>query len=209
MENSLINIEDKKKAIGLIHRAYLTQIKNARIFTASTKTKSEVRGGGKKPWRQKGTGNARAGSIRSPLWVGGGVIFGPKPRTPIKKINKKERRLAIFYTFLLKKLNCVYYEESQLDEICQLKDSSSLVLKTKNIIFFFSKILGQFEKEKKILLILPKLTPKIQLACRNLKNVEVTVVNDLNVKQLLHSQTILLLRTSFNDIQKRVLENGK
>ena len=205
MENSLVDIEDRKKAIGLVHRAYLTQIKNARVFTASTKTKSEVRGGGKKPWRQKGTGNARAGSIRSPLWVGGGVIFGPKPRSPIKKINKKERRLAIFYTFLLKKLNCVYYTETDLNQFCD----SATPLKTKNIVKFFVKILGQFSENKKILLILPKLIPNIQLACRNLKNVEVTIVNDLNVKQLLQSKIILILRTSFMDIQTKVLKNEK
>ena len=87
--------QGKKKAIGLIHRVYLTQIKNARQHTASTKTKSEVRGGGRKPWRQKGTGNARAGSIRSPLFVGGGITFGPKPHLVSKKINRKEKRLAI------------------------------------------------------------------------------------------------------------------
>jgi len=81
----LENLERKKKAIGLIHRVYLTQLKNGRKYTASTKTKSEVRGGGRKPWKQKGTGNARAGSSRSPLWVGGGVSFGPKPRVVFKK----------------------------------------------------------------------------------------------------------------------------
>ena len=79
------NVDKKKRSIGLIHRAYLTQIKNSRKYLASTKTKSEVRGGGKKPWKQKGTGNARAGSSRSPLWKGGGVSFGPKPRTVNKK----------------------------------------------------------------------------------------------------------------------------
>ena len=84
----LENLERKKKAIGLIHRVYLTQLKNARKYTASTKTKSEVRGGGRKPWKQKGTGRARAGSSRSPLFVGGGITFGPRPRIVSKKINK-------------------------------------------------------------------------------------------------------------------------
>ena len=99
----LENLERKKKAIGLIHKVYLAQLKTSRQYTASTKTKSEVRGGGKKPWKQKGTGQARSGSTRSPLWVGGGVIFGPKPRTVSKKINKKEKRLAILSALYLKK----------------------------------------------------------------------------------------------------------
>ena len=111
MENNIFleNLEnkiDKKNAIGLIHRVYLTQLKNARQHLSSTKTKSEVRGGGRKPWKQKGTGNARAGSRRSPLWVGGGVSFGPKPRLVSKKVNKKERRLAILSALYLKKKQC-------------------------------------------------------------------------------------------------------
>ena len=87
------NVDKKKRSIGLIHRAYLTQIKNSRKYLASTKTKSEVRGGGKKPWKQKGTGNARVGSSRSPLWKGGGVSFGPKPRTVNKKIIRSRHRV--------------------------------------------------------------------------------------------------------------------
>ena len=108
----LENLERKKKAIGLIHRVYLTQLKNGRKYTASTKTKSEVRGGGRKPWKQKGTGNARAGSSRSPLWVGGGVTFGPKPRIVFKKINKKERRLAILSALYLKKKEFLFVDQN-------------------------------------------------------------------------------------------------
>ena len=95
----LENLERKKKAVGLIHRVYLTQLKNVRKYTASTKTKSEVRGGGKKPWKQKGTGRARAGSSRSPLWVGGGVSFGPRPRIVSKKMHniaKKQKHVTNF-----------------------------------------------------------------------------------------------------------------
>ena len=106
------NVDKKKRSIGLIHRAYLTQIKNSRKYLASTKTKSEVRGGGKKPWKQKGTGNARAGSSRSPLWKGGGVSFGPKPRTVNKKINKKERRLAVLSALYLKKQQFIFVDDS-------------------------------------------------------------------------------------------------
>jgi len=120
----------KKKAIGLIHRVYLTQLKNSRQYLASTKTKSEVRGGGRKPWRQKGTGNARAGSTRSPLWVGGGVTFGPKPRIVSKKINKKERRLAILSALYLKKQQFVFVNETSFNEFD--------VIKTKNVTKFIS-----------------------------------------------------------------------
>lgn len=189
MDNVLLDTEKKKKAIGLIHRAYLTQIKNARVFTASTKTKSEVRGGGRKPFKQKGTGNARAGSIRSPLWVGGGVIFGPKPHTSFKKINKKERRLAIHYASLLQKSKCFYYEHSLLKQIFQIPEKSSI--KTKDMVLFLSTILGKFEKENRILLVLPELDPQLQNASRNLKNVEVTTQKDINIKQLLHSHTFV------------------
>lgn len=115
------NPEKKKKAIGLIHKVYLAQLKNSRKYLASTKTKSEVRGGGKKPWRQKGTGNARAGSSRSPLWVGGGVIFGPKPRLVNKKINKKERRLAILSALYLKKQQLTFIEENLFEEFNTIK----------------------------------------------------------------------------------------
>ena len=117
----LENLERKKKAIGLIHKVYLAQLKTSRKYTASTKTKSEVRGGGKKPWRQKGTGSARAGSTRSPLWVGGGVTFGPKPRIVNKKINKKERRLAILSAIYLKKKEFVFLEEKNYEEFSQIK----------------------------------------------------------------------------------------
>ncbi len=126
----LDNSEKKKKAIGLIHRAYLTQLKNSRIYTASTKTRAEVRGGGRKPWKQKGTGNARAGSRRSPLFVGGGVSFGPKPRVVSKKINKKERRLAILSALYLKKQQFVFVNEDTYTKFDSVKTKrvSELVL---------------------------------------------------------------------------------
>ena len=94
-----------KTNIGLVHKSYINFLKNLKNYTANTKTKNEVRGGGKKPWNQKGTGKARAGSIRSPLWVAGGVSFGPKSKTIIKKINKKEKQKALLTALLLKKKN--------------------------------------------------------------------------------------------------------
>jgi len=92
-----------ENSVFLIHRGLITQIKNKKKRLASTKTRSEVKGGGKKPWKQKGTGNARSGSNTSPLWKGGGVIFGPKPRQIKKKINRKEKQLALKYVLYSKK----------------------------------------------------------------------------------------------------------
>ena len=182
----LANLERKKKAIGLIHRVYLTQIKNARKYTASTKTKSEVRGGGRKPWKQKGTGRARAGSSRSPLWVGGGVSFGPRPRIVSKKINKKERRLAILSALYLKKKQFLFVEENLF--------SNSTITKTKQIIKTLNEL--NLSSDSKILIILNAPNRKLWLATRNLKNIDLTVATCLNIKQLLNTNHIVLSNSS-------------
>lgn len=178
----LENQERKKKAIGLIHKVYLAQLKNSRDYTASTKTKSEVRGGGKKPWRQKGTGNARAGSSRSPLWVGGGVSFGPKPRVVNKKINKKERRLAV--------LSALYLKKAQLQFVDENLFTSFTVIKTKLILKTLTEL--NINDKEKILVILTSQNKNFWLATRNLKNVEVTTVDCLNLEQILKTNRILL-----------------
>ena len=182
----LANLERKKKAIGLIHRVYLTQIKNARKYTASTKTKSEVRGGGRKPWKQKGTGRARAGSSRSPLWVGGGVSFGPRPRIVSKKINKKERRLAILSALYLKKKQFLFVEENLF--------SNSTITKTKQIIKTLKEL--NLSSDSKILIILNAPNRKLWLATRNLRNIDLTVATCLNIKQLLNTNHIVLSNSS-------------
>lgn len=187
------NFEKRKETIGLIHRVYLSQLKNSRKYLASTKTKSEVRGGGKKPWRQKGTGNARAGSSRSPLWVGGGVIFGPKPRLVNKKINKKERRLAILSALYLKKQQLTLIEETNFDQFTQIKTKMVLDLITK---------LG-LNLNTKILFILTKPNKNFWLASRNLKNIEVTSVNCLNLKQLLQTSNIIISNNSLKLINTK------
>jgi len=178
----LENFERKKKAIGLIHRAYLTQLKNSRKYTASTKTRSEVRGGGRKPWKQKGTGRARAGSTRSPLFVGGGVIFGPRPRTVSKKINKKERRLAILSALYLKKQQFVFVKEDIF--------TGFETIKTKKLCQFISNT--NLEINSKILFILSKPNKFFWLSTRNLKNIEVTTASCLNIEQLLNANHIVL-----------------
>ena len=192
MENKLFleNIENqkKKKAIGLIHRVYLSQLINSRQYLASTKTKSEVRGGGRKPWRQKGTGRARAGSLRSPLFVGGGVIFGPKPRLVTRKINKKERRLALLSALSLKKNQIEFIEETKL--------SNFNAIKTKEIINLISNF--NFLPSSKILFILSKPNKNFWLSSKNLKNIEVTTASCLNLKQLLNAKHIVLSEQSLD-----------
>jgi large subunit ribosomal protein L4 len=183
----LENFERKKKAIGLIHKVYLAQLKSSRKYTASTKTKSEVRGGGRKPWKQKGSGQARAGSTRSPLWVGGGVIFGPKPRVVTKKINKKEKRLAILSALYLKKQQLMFVQEALFDEF-------NANIKTKKVLNFLENL--KVDSKAKILFILTKPNHDFWLATRNLKNVEVTVANCLNIEQLLKTNQIILSNTS-------------
>jgi large subunit ribosomal protein L4 len=184
--------EKKKKAIGLIHRVYLTYLKNSRKYTASTKTRSEVRGGGRKPWRQKGTGRARAGSIRSPLWGGGGVSFGPKPRIVSKKVNKKERRLAILSAFYLKEQRFIYVEDQFFENFSEIKTKT-----IKNLITNF-----QLKKESKILFVLPETNANFWLSSRNIPNIESTTLNCLNLQQILKADHIVLSKFSFEKINK-------
>lgn len=182
---------NKKRAIGLIHKVYLAHLKTFRKYTASTKTKAEVRGGGKKPWKQKGTGQARAGSIRSPLWVGGGVIFGPKPRVVFKKINKKEKRLALLAALFLKKSDCQFFQENTL---------TNFPPQTSVAASFFKKLGVDFSK--RTLCILSKPNPKFWLSIKNLKNMDLALVSSLNIKQVLNAQKILLDINSVEEIKK-------
>ena len=183
--------QEKKQAIGLIHRVYLNLLKNKRKYLASTKTKSEVRGGGRKPWRQKGTGRARAGSIRSPLWVGGGVIFGPKPRTVFKKINKKEKKLAISLALFLKQKQIISVPETDFSSISEIK--------TKKINDYLFKL--NIEKNKKILFVLKEPNKFFWLSTRNLKNIEVTTISCLNLIQLLKVDYVILSKESLKVIE--------
>ena len=187
MESNIFleNSEKKKKAIGLIHRVYLTQLKNSRKYTASTKTRSEVRGGGRKPWKQKGTGRARAGSTRSPLFVGGGVIFGPRPRVVSKKINKKERRLAILSALYLKKKQFVFIPEENFNQFNSIK--------TKKLSGLIAGL--NLNVNSKILFILSKPNKFLWLSSRNLKNVDITTSSCLNIEQLLNANHIILSNT--------------
>ena len=175
----------------LLHKDLLRHYSSQRQGTVSTKTRSEVRGGGCKPWRQKGTGRARAGSNRSPLWKGGGVIFGPKPKKVYLKLNKKERQLAL-QTLLYNKKNNIVIIENLENGISEPK--------TKN----FLKVCQDcnINLEQKILVIVSKKTIPLKLSTQNLKNIELISASNLNTLSLLKAKQIILTPLAINDIKE-------
>jgi len=175
----------------LIHKDILRHQISKKQGTASTKTRSEVRGGGRKPWKQKGTGRARAGSNRSPLWKGGGVIFGPKPKTNTIKLNKKERKLAL-QTLLYNKRNNVLI----INGLEEFVDTP----KTKILDNILKKCSVQLDD--KVLLIVSKKTIPIKLSVRNMKNVELISASNLNTLSLLKAKQILLTPLAIKDIKE-------
>jgi large subunit ribosomal protein L4 len=175
----------------LIHRDILRHQLSQRQGTVSTKTRSEVRGGGKKPWQQKGTGRARAGSNRSPLWRGGGVIFGPKPKTDSLKLNKKERNLALQTLFYNKRNN-----------ISVIGELESLINEPKTKVFCDICKNYNLDLNQKILLVVSKKTTPLKLSTQNLKNVELISASNLNTLSLLKAKQILLTPLAVNDIKE-------
>jgi large subunit ribosomal protein L4 len=175
----------------LLHKDLLRHVSSQKQGTVSTKTRSEVRGGGRKPWRQKGTGRARAGSNCSPLWKGGGVIFGPKPKKIVLKVNKKERRLGLQTLLYNKKNNILIIENLEME---------TLESKTKT----FLKICKDcaINIDQKILVIVSKKTTPLKLATRNLKNVELISASNLNTFSLLKAKQIILTPLAMNDIKE-------
>ncbi|CCH66368.1 LSU ribosomal protein L4p (L1e) [Richelia intracellularis HH01] len=186
-----LEIAKETTAAGIVHRALVRQMTNARQGTASTKTRSEVRGGGRKPWRQKGTGRARAGSIRSPLWRGGGVIFGPKPRDYNLKMNRKERRLALRTAFA-----------SRLDDLIIVEEFNSYFScpKTKELVTAIVRW-GSLLDEK-TLLILSEKNENIYLSARNVENLKLLIADQLNVYDLLHADKLVVTASALGKIQE-------
>jgi large subunit ribosomal protein L4 len=175
----------------LLHKDFLRHSSSQKQGTVSSKTRSEVRGGGRKPWKQKGTGRARAGSNRSPLWKGGGVIFGPKPKKILLKLNKKERRLAL-QTLLYNKKNNILIIENLESEITEPK--------TKN----FLKICKNcsIDLNQKILVIVSNKTIPLKLSMQNLKNIELISASNLNTLSLLKAEQIILTPLAINYIKE-------
>lgn len=175
----------------LLHRDLLRHSSSQRQGTVSTKTRSEVRGGGRKPWQQKGTGRARAGSNRSPLWKGGGVIFGPKPKKVVVKLNKKERQLALRTLLYNKKQNIVILENLETE---------SIEPKTKNFVKICQNC--SIDLDQKVLVIVSKKTSALKFATKNLPNVELLAASNLNTFSLLKAKQIILTPLAIHDIKE-------
>ena len=175
----------------LLHRNLLRHYSSQKQGTVSTKTRSEVKGGGRKPWQQKGTGRARAGSNRSPLWKGGGVTFGPKPKRGSLKVNKKERNLAL-QTLLYNKKNNTIIIENLENALTQTKTKE------------FLKICRDCKicVNQKILVIVEEKSQSLKISTRNLKNVELISAKSLNIFSLLKANQVLLTSSAIYKIKE-------
>ena len=181
----------EKSGNYVLHKDIVRHLNSKRQGTVSTKTRSEVRGGGRKPWQQKGTGRARAGSSRSPLWKGGGVIFGPKPKAVTLKLNKKERQLALQTLLYNKKNNVIVIEDLE---------NTMTESKTKSFVKMCDDC--SINSNQKVLLVVSKKTLALKLATKNLKNVELILASNLNTLSLLKAKQIILSSLSITDIKE-------
>ena len=172
----------------LVHMAVVQQLANNRQGTQKAKTRSEVSGGGRKPWRQKGTGHARQGSTRSPQWTGGGVVFAPVPRDYSFKMNKKEKRAALksALTSKVQDAKVIVVDELKFDEI-----------KTKNFATVMSNL-----KVSKGLVVLAENDANVVLSARNMADVNTTLVNTMNVYDVMNAKTLVLTKDAVAKIEE-------
>ena len=173
----------------LVHMAVVQQLANNRQGTQKAKTRSEVSGGGRKPWKQKGTGHARQGSTRSPQWTGGGVVFAPTPRDYSFKLNRKEKRAALksALTDKVQSNKLIVIDELKLDEI-----------KTKS----FKNVLDNLKINSKSLVVLNEKDEKVVLSARNIPTVKTALTNTINVYDILHAQTVVLTKEAVKTIEE-------
>jgi len=176
LKDNIFGIEPNE---NIVHEVLVNYLANQRQGTQSTKTRAEVRGGGRKPWRQKGTGRARQGSIRAPQWIKGGIALGPKPRSYRYSLNKKEKQLAIKSVLSSKVL------ENKLTIVDKLELKE---IKTKSMV----KALDSLKIEGKTLFVLPEKNLNVQNSTRNLPNAKAIVVNTINVYDLLRYTNLVL-----------------
>ena len=186
-----LKVAKESTAVDLMHRAVLRQQAHARQGTASTLTRAEVRGGGRKPYKQKGTGRARQGSIRTPLRPGGGIIFGPKPRQYNLGMNRKERRLALRTALM-----------ARVEDVIAVKDfgSNIKVPKTREIQDFLTRL--GIAANSKVLIILSEPSETIRKSVRNLKKVKLIGADHLNVFDLLNANSLIIGEDALGKIQE-------
>ena len=189
------DVELKEEVFGIepneavVHSVLVNYLANQRQGTQSTKTRSEVRGGGKKPWRQKGTGRARQGSIRAPHWVGGGIALGPKPRSYNYTVNKKEKRLAIKSMLSSKVLE---------NELVVVENLSLKEIKTKEM----ARILNNLKVEGKTVILLPEKDTMVQTAARNIEGVRTLQVGTINVYDLLKYKNLVVTEDTVKKLEE-------
>ncbi|MDO8490268.1 MAG: 50S ribosomal protein L4 [bacterium] len=197
LPSDIFGVEVKE---GVVHLAVLAQQANARPMVASTKTRAEVRGGGKKPWKQKGTGRARHGSIRSPLWRGGGITFGPRTdRNYSLKINKKARRKAV----------CMVLSQKVLDGQVILVDSLQFEKPTTKAAAAWLKVLPLTSKTKraaKVAIVAPSGSTVVNKSFRNIPAANIVPAHSLNVIDLIQAQYLVMPVASITEIQKQLSE---
>ena len=186
-----LKVAKESTAVDLMHRAVIRQQAHARQGTASTLTRAEVRGGGRKPYKQKGTGRARQGSIRTPLRPGGGIIFGPKPRQYNLGMNRKERRLALRTALM-----------ARFEDVIAIKDFGSdiKVPKTKEILDLLARL--GIAANAKVLIILSEPSETIRRSVRNLKKVKLIGADHLNVFDLLNANSLIIGEDALGKIQE-------
>ena len=172
----------------LVHMAVVQQLANKRQGTQSARTRSEVRGGGKKPWRQKGTGHARQGSTRAPQWTGGGVVFAPKPRSYSFKMNRKEKAAAICSALSSRVAE---------NKIVVLENLDFSEIKTKNMV----KVLENL-KVKKALVVMGEKNEKVQLYARNIEGVRTALTNTINVYDILKYDTLVITKDAAQKLEE-------
>ena len=175
--------------VAVMHSAVINYLANQRQGTQSTKTRSEVSGGGRKPWRQKGTGHARQGSTRSPQWTHGGIALGPKPRSYRFALPKKVRRLA---------LKSAFSSKVMADEMLVLESLSLEEIKTKTIV----NMLNALGADRKVLLVLPEKDEKIVLSARNIPGVKTALVNTLNVYDILNCDKFIVVKDAVAQLEE-------
>ncbi len=192
--NVVGNTELSERVFGIepnepvVHQVVVAQLANKRQGTKGSKTRSEVRGGGRKPWRQKGTGRARAGSSRSPLWIGGGVIFAPKSRDYSKKVNKKVKNLAMRSVFSAK----------TADQELRVVDAFDFAApKTKDMVAALDAL-----NAKNALIVTPEKDVTVYLSARNITKVQATTVSELNVYDMLKYDVLVLTKDALAKIEE-------